>query len=366
MNACELITDWASLSALAHDWRRLWRGVGDAYFSQSFEWCATRWKALEAEGACALACVVMRAEDQVTLIWPFVVRREALWRIARPLDQVTTEYGAVLTEKAGAQERIAEAWRFARTKVRCDLFMIKATPALSPLDHVLREGEVGEAAHVAPNLVVCFDGFADWDAYYRSVKNDKRRGLERRVRRLEEAGAVTITQANEPAERAAVIDWIFRLKADWLDDHGETAVWREILNYKEFLAALPADDGVDAGISITLLKLDDKLIAAEISRVDRARVEPFASTYDPAFAKYSPGEILCRHCIKAAQGRGLIYDFRIGDDPYKAYWANERSEVRTYKFAATPLGVLRNTLTELRQNLRRRVSAKRAIVEQTG
>ena len=61
MNACELITDWASLSALADDWRRLWRGVGDAYFSQSFELCATRWKALEAEGACELACVVMRA-----------------------------------------------------------------------------------------------------------------------------------------------------------------------------------------------------------------------------------------------------------------------------------------------------------------
>src|SRR5262249_43316507 len=159
-------------------------------------------------------------------------------------------------------------------------------------------------------------------------------------------------------ERAAVIDWIFKLKAKWLEDHGETAVWRETPGYKQFLGALPADDGVNGGMSVTLLKLDGKLIAGEISRVDRARVEPFVSTYDPAFAKCAPGEILRRYCIRAAQGRGLIYDFRIGDDPYKDYWANGRGELRTYKIAATPMGLLRNRLGDLRQNWRRRTNSK--------
>jgi len=366
MDVCELIADWAALSAMRDDWRRLWHIRGDAYFSQSFAWCATRWKTLEADGGCELACVVMRAGGEVTLIWPFVVRREAVWRIARPLEQATTEYGAVLTEKDDEQRRIAEAWRFLRANVRCDLFILKATPALSPLDKVLREAEPGAALHVAPNRFVRFDDFADWDAYYRSVKNDKRRGLERRIRRLEEAGAMTITTARDPAERAAAIAWIFKTKAQWLEEHGEIAVWREIPGFEQFLAALPADDGVEGGISITLLKLDDKIIAGEISRVDRARVEPFASTYDPAFAKYSPGEILCRDCIKAAQTRGLIYDFRIGDDPYKDYWANGRNELRSYKIAKTPMGALRNVMADLRQNLRRRVSMKRAVVEQSG
>jgi len=366
MDTCELITDWVALSALRDDWRRLWRRASDPYFSQSFEWCAARWRALDAEGGCELACVVMRTHGQVTLIWPFVVRREAIWRIARPLDQATTEYSAVLTEKAGDQSRVAEAWRFLRANVHCDLFMLKVTPALSPLDRVLREAEPKAALHVAPNRFVRFEGFADWNSYYRSVKNDKRRGLERRIRRLEEAGAVTITPARDPAERAAVIEWIFKIKAQWLEEHGEIAVWREIPGYEQFLAALPADDGVEGGISITLLKLDDKIIAGEISRVDRTRVEPFASTYDPAFAKYSPGEILCRDCIKAAQMRGLIYDFRIGDDPYKDYWANGRNELRSYKIAKTPMGAFRNALVDIRQNLRRRVNMKRAVVEQAG
>ncbi len=363
MKTCELITDWAALSALEADWRRLWRSRSDAYFSQSFAWCAARWKTLEATGGCELACVVMRAQGQVILIWPFIIRREAIWRIARPLDQATTEYSAVLTEKAGDQAHIAEAWRFLRANARCDLIMLKATPALSPLDQVLREAAPEAALDVAPNRFVRFGDFPDWESYYRSVKNDKRRGLERRIRRLEETGAITITLARDAAERAVVIAWIFKIKAQWLSEHGEVAVWREIPGYEQFLAALPADDGADGGISITVLKLDDKIIAGEISRVDRARVEPFASTYDPEYAKYSPGEILCRACIKAAQARGLIYDFRIGDDPYKDYWANGRSELRSYKVPRTPMGAFRNTLVDLRRNWRRRLNTKRMVVE---
>jgi CelD/BcsL family acetyltransferase involved in cellulose biosynthesis len=362
MDAVELLTDWAAIEALKDDWLKLWKSAGDAYFSQSFEWCATRWRMLAAQGDCELACVVMRNEGQVSLIWPLIVRREALWRIARPLEQATTEYGAVLNEEAGAQARIAQAWRFVRANVRCDLFMFKATPALSPLDQVLREAEPGAALHVAPHRFVRFDDFADWDAYYRSVKNDKRRGLERRIRRLTETGAMSVALASAPAERAAAIAWIFKTKAHWLDDQREIAVWRESPGYEQFLAAVPADDGARGGLSITLLKLDGKIIAGEIARVDRARVEPIVSTFDPAFAKYSPGEILCRECIKAAHARGLAYDFRIGDDPYKGYWANGGGELHTYKIAVTPMGALRNALSDLRQHWRRRANMKQAVV----
>ncbi len=362
MDDIELLTDWGAIAALKDDWLRLWQSAGDAYFSQSFTWCATRWRMLAAQGGCELACVVMRNAGQVSLIWPLIVRREALWRIARPLEQATTEYGAVLNEAAGAQDRIAQAWRFVRANVRCDLFMFKATPAHSPLEQTLREAEPGAALHVAPHRFVRFDDFADWEAYYRSVKNDKRRGLERRIRRLSEAGAMSVSLAGASAERAAAIAWIFKTKAQWLDDQSEIAVWRESPGYEQFLAALPADDGAGGGLSITLLKLDGEIIAGEIARVDRARVEPIVSTFDPAFAKYSPGEILCRECIKAAQARGLAYDFRIGDDPYKGYWANRGGELRTYKIAVTAMGSLRNALSDLRQIWRRRVNMKRAVV----
>lgn len=362
MEVCELITDWAKLSALQDEWRRLWRSAGDAYFSQSFEWCAARWQAMQDEGGHNLACVVIRDQDRVKLIWPLVVKREAVWRVARPLDQVTTEYGAVLTEKAGEQARIAEAWRFARTSVRCDLFVLKAAPALSSLDNVLREAEPKAMLQVDQRRFVRFNGFADWDAYYRSVKNDRRRGLERRVRRLEEAGAVAIARAREPAERAAAIDWILATKADWLNERGHTAVWRKIRGYQQFLAALPADNGPDGGLSITLLKFDNKFIAGEIARVGDTHVEPFVAAFDPAFAKYSPGEILCRDCVKAAQDRGLVYDFRIGDDPYKSYWANGRDELRSYRIAKTPMGALHNFLNLVRYNWHGQTTMRRAPI----
>src|SRR5262249_37190726 len=196
-----------SLSALEAAWRGLWLSCGDAYFSQSFEWCAARWKALEAEGGSELACVVMREHGQVMLIWPFAVRREAIWRIARPLEQATTEYAAVLSEKRADRARlIAEAWRFLRANVHCDLIMLKATPAHSALDEVLREAEPGAPLHVAANRFVRFDGFADWDGYYRSVKGDKRRELGRRIRRLKEAGSMTMCPAHAAGRRAAALD----------------------------------------------------------------------------------------------------------------------------------------------------------------
>src|SRR5262249_44497974 len=123
MSAFELITGWAAIGALREDWERLWRADRDAYFSQSFAWCVTRWEALEAQERCTCICIVGRDEGRVTLIWPLIIRREGVWRIARPLDQVTTEYSSVLTENVNDQERVAEAWCFARANAPCDLFI---------------------------------------------------------------------------------------------------------------------------------------------------------------------------------------------------------------------------------------------------
>jgi CelD/BcsL family acetyltransferase involved in cellulose biosynthesis len=359
MGSFELATEWSAVSGLRADWERLWQADPDACVSQSFQWSALRWTLIEREPRSQPCVVVQRDGERVTLLWPFLIQREGVWRIARPLDQVTTEYSALLAEQDGDRARIAEAWRFARANVPCDLFIFRAMPAMSALESVLRE-EARATVRVMPRLMVRFDGFPTWDAYYVSVKNDKRRGLQRRIRRLEEAGAVTIVRPRDAEERAQAIEWLFNTKSKWLDEQGEVAVWRNIRGYGRFLAALPADDGESGGLSITLLQFDGKTIAGEIARVDRSRIEPFVSTFDPEFAKYSPGEILCMHCIKHAQARGLVYDFRIGDDPYKSYWANARGELRSYKIARTLMGVAGNALVEARQALRRRMNMKAA------
>src|ERR1035437_7725017 len=179
----EIIRDVGKFLSLKPHWNYLCDKSADYNFSQSFEWCVAAWNIMSKPHRCQLYCLVGWVDDRVILIWPFVVQRRALWLIARPLGSVTTEYCDVLVEDSPEADRwVALAWQTLRTTCRSDVIMLPFVRAGSRLHRIVSR-ERPMSADVSPISSVSWDGYHEWESYYRSLNNSFRYSLRsRRVR----------------------------------------------------------------------------------------------------------------------------------------------------------------------------------------
>jgi len=120
-------------------------------------------------------------------------------------------------------------------------------------------------------------------------------------------------------------------------------------------------------VRLFALKVDGRVIAANLVTVDGARVEALINVYDRAWRGYAPGQLVMEQCIAWAFERGLDFDLRIGDAAYKRSWASRPVATNTWYVAsgarglgvvlerqwAVGYGKLRSGLADLRKAARR-------------
>src|SRR5262249_3748316 len=206
----------------------------------------------------------------------------------------------------------------------------------SPLHHVILANKFTPrpASKVWSTPHVSWDGYQDWESYSRFLKQDFRAELRRKRRRLSEHGNLSFELVQDRDHFAVVIDWIFRHKTDWFARTKETSVWRNTDIYKTFLVAVAQTKAIEQ-IKVFTLKFNDEIIAARFGRISKLRVENVISTFDPAYGRYGPGQLLYEDILKWAFERRLNCDFRLGNEPHKRSWANSTSQAVTYHFVTS-------------------------------
>jgi CelD/BcsL family acetyltransferase involved in cellulose biosynthesis len=208
------------------------------------------------------------------------------------------------------------------------------------MHQILSTATAHRVVHTLPSPFTAWDNVASWDAYARSLSSNLRTGLARRRRRLAELGRISFELIDDPAEQAATIDWTLRRKIDWMSQKEKANNFLATQEYRNFLLTISEQSPVAGRLGIFALKCNERILAAKIVAVDESRCEGFITVYDPAFAAYSPGQIILADCLKWCQEQGLTYDFRIGEESYKRDWANGDCLATTYHLANTWLGVL--------------------------
>ncbi len=348
----ETCTDWDELSALAAEWDALWQRARTGYLIESFDWARLTW--IHPHDAGRLFCLSGRQGGRLALIWPFLLRGGRPWSIAEPLATVWGDYSTVLTDDSGL---IEAAWRRLRATCPADLIHLPFMRAGSRLAAVVAATGAAVHLHTLPAPWVSWQGIGTWDAYLHGLSPDQRRDLGRKHRRLAETGSMRFEIVTASDAARPVIDWMLHHKAVWLE-HSEKSdtTWIRDDRFRAFLYDLMVAFGPSQRCAIFVLRIGDRIVAADLASIDDVRVGWYMGTFDAGFRRYSPGHVLKEYALHWAFDRGLDFDMRLGDGEHKRFWANRTEPTVTWRAAASAWGrayVLAKRAQALRAALRR-------------
>lgn len=336
----EIASDDEALGRLVTDWNALWLRVPGALASQSFGYCDAALKAAQAHGKGKLFVLTIRAAGKLVALWPLLKSQHGLITRLSALNSGGTEYDALLIDPAADVAAIVALMHQAvAEQVKADVLHLPFVVEGSAQDaHAQAGGWMATSATLAAPLVG-LRGFASFEDYWKSLSSNLRNGTKRRRRRLDELGPVEMKFETEAGPRREAILWALQQKADWLARKKMGNDFITTPRFREFLLAYALQAGQHAGLSVLTLRLKGEIIACKVGTFDQTCFEGFITVYDPAYENYSPGVHLLQMNLEWCAATGRDYDFRIGDEAYKASWATGSCQRTTYVQALTLKGV---------------------------
>lgn len=359
----QIIRSTEELSALAAEWNDLAARTPGYFLSQTFQWAETAWATIARPIGRELNCLTLRFKGRLVAVWPLSIGRERGVRTLRPLGFELHEYCAPLVEPGDqAISRTALLWREASRFA--DLAVLTRVREDSLLAGILKNESRWSVAHgtIAAPYVARTD-YADWATYHATISSQLRAQNRRRRRKLAERGKV-VMERESAAGCAALIDWMLEHKKRWLVRSNLTNRWMFLPECRDFLVALCAREDATGGVAMFALKVDGVPIAVYLVSVDRRRVEYYSNAYDDEWSTYSPGSVLIEYLLQWAFERGLDFDFRIGDQPYKYKWAKQSCNIVNWDVAIGKRGlpaVARMRLELLRNEIRQKLALGRFV-----
>ncbi|MFT4077264.1 MAG: GNAT family N-acetyltransferase [Asticcacaulis sp.] len=293
------------------------------------------------------------SEGQIAGYFAYQIRGGVLQPLGAPLSDYHTLIAApgftpdfnLLLEVAGAKRMDFQGW-------------------VGPMDPTAETAVLNRRAALTP------EGFDAWyehqdHEHHKFFKNVGR--CERNI--VKDFGGFDFTWERVTPE---VMEWIVALKREQYKKTGLhdifTCGWtRDVLIS---LASLPDEDyGLRAGV----FRHEGKLVAAEISLMDRASVHLWFPAYDPAYYRYTVGIVLTMAIIRHLSPLGYTsFDFGTGGEDYKSPMTVSGGECLEGSLQYAPalssrmvdlavaLLPARPQLEEARLSLRRRVNVIRS------
>jgi len=195
-----------------------------------------------------------------------------------------------------------------------------------------------------------------WEEFYTAKRSASTRRRERTKRKnLAALGELRFVEPASEQNRLATIDRLMQQKAGALARIGVSNFFQRP-GYAEFYRAISGEP--IAHVS----RLDVGALAGAINLglVMHGRYYHLLASYtdDPAIVRYGPGAAHLMEIMAHAIKRGCtVFDFTIGDEPYKRDWCEERQTLYDHLSART----LKGSAAVLSRSLAMR--AKRAIKE---
>jgi CelD/BcsL family acetyltransferase involved in cellulose biosynthesis len=334
----EMVRDIDALQKLAPAWDRLFWQKPDAFLTESFAAAQAAWSTVARPRGRGLRTVVGRMGGEVVLIWPLVLRRQGLWRVLRPLNAETAEYPDLLVDPSlDPSLWIAEIWQHVRACAGADAATFPYVRAGTDLDLLI--DQVGsDYVEAWTSTSASWSDERTWERYYAGLNRDVRKKTNQKARRLGELGRLDYEIVSSGDRFTELFDWMIAEKVKWMTATGRQSPWLQSAEFRAYILELARTSPPPSTTTIFALMLDGRPVAGQLACIHGKTFEGFIGAFAADMDALSPGHVLRMHCLKWAADRGLRFDLRMGDEPYKRFYATEHTSLRIVTIALTPWG----------------------------
>jgi len=344
----ETITGYQAFLDLETMWDEVAEAAGLEHPFLEYAWVRTWWECFGAGST--LHVLVVKAGDRPIAIAPLILTPIRMWGIK--VRRLGFFYNAhVPCADFLIAERPAEVYRAIWAhllQTRCwDLLQLcQLTEGCETLEEVTKlaaEAQyrtgvwTSEASPYVP-LRTC------WGEYFDSLAAKHRANLRNRFKRLKMTGLVEMEEIASAEGLAEGLEAGLRLEAAAWKGEAQTAISCDpaISRFYSTLAGRAAERG---WLRLHFLEADNTRVAFDYSLCYKHRVYLLKLGYDPAYARFSPSNLLLCRVLERAFAQGVTkYEFLGADAEWKMNWA---SQVRRHYWLFVFPGTIQGRLLHL-------------------
>ncbi len=336
----------SDLDALEAEYRRF-EAIADCTPFQTFDWLASWQRHIGARTGTRPAVVTAAQRDGGLLfILPLAIERSGLARRLVFLGRDLCDYNAPLLAPnlhaliretefpiwwAAIEDLLSNTRGYAYDLVLLDKMPERVGRQANPL--------IGlpTTLHSAAAYRATLTG--EWDSFYAQKRPPDRRRRDRaRRKKLAELGELQFVVAKDERETFDTLAQLFLLKSR---QFGRMGVFDPFAQpgCAEFFREVSMSPG--RMVHVSRLDVGSRCAAATFGLMFRGCFYQFVVSYDDEFSRFGPGTAQLQECIRYAISEGMhLYDFTIGDEPFKLEWSDEKLVLHDHVASAGLLGHL--------------------------
>lgn len=286
------------------------------------------------------------------MLLPLGIERTNGIRILRFLDCGVSDYNApvVYPEAASGRLDMRRVWAQLRDCLPpFDLVALEKMPErVEGLPNPL--SVIATASHRESCHAIALHGA--WDGFARKHLPNLR-DSRRRLRRLEERASVRFEIARTDNQRKQFFEALVRMKRQRFADTAATDIFAGA-GCRPFYAEATRRLGT---VQLSALFADDKIIAANWGIASGNRYYDLVPGYESGeWRAYAPGRLLTEWLLRHHLERGdRIFDYGIGDEPYKFDYCNLHTRLLDAHIPATVKGAAYNQVLQLHRAARSKI-----------
>jgi CelD/BcsL family acetyltransferase involved in cellulose biosynthesis len=324
----EVIASSAELANLKPVWDRLVTESPLTHPFMTHEWISTWW---ECFGDNSELCILLvRANGDPIAIAPLMRTTERVYgrqvrTLQFPANDHTNRCDVIVTTRAG--DAYAAIWNFLMSEsAMWDMVVLRELPADSlTLEELTRRAEQDGVlwGRWQSELSPFASLNTRWDHYVESLPTKHRANLRNRWKRLFALGRVGFETVSAGPALADALDEGFRIEgAAWKERAGSAIRCQpDVHRFYSLFAERASKRG---WLQLQFLKVDDRRIGFAYCVAYRNRMYLLRPGFDPAYASYSPVNLLCCHALRDACACGFsAYDFLGANEDWKRQWSTQ-------------------------------------------
>jgi len=347
------------LDSVEADWRAF-EATADCTAFQTFDWLSTWFRNIGVHEAGKPAIVIGRHEGAILFLMPFALEVGRGLRKITWLGSYLCNYnGPVLARdfpRRVSPPRFSELWQDIQALLRCELGhdivdLEKMPTAIGEQPNPFCA--MGVTPHVNDAYMTVVG--SDWEAYYAAKRSSSSRRTDRKKRkRIAEAGETRFITARNRDEVVRCVDELIDEKRRSFAKLGVVNMF-DWPGYRDFFIDL-ATGAQSSGLThASRVDVGQKTVAANFGLMFRGRYHYILAGYDDGeLARFGPGAMQLQDVMRyAAENNCPVFDFTIGDEPYKREWCPSEVSLCDYVSPASWRGSLAAATTVPFRQLKR-------------